>query len=152
MTVETLSEILQGQPFAEEFPPHHVEILTRLAREVRFDKDWIVFREGDECDIFYLILSGKVALELKGPRRSFLIQTLGAGDELGWSSVLMKDGRHFQARALEPVRALAFDGARLHAACREDPTFGHALMYRLLGVVSKRLQATRLQLLDLYAP
>ncbi len=151
MTVETLSEILHGHPFAEEFQPHHLEVLTELAREVRFDRDWIIFREGDECDTFYLILSGRVALELKGPRRSFLIQTLAAGDELGWSSVLMKDGRHFQARALELVRALAFDGVRLHQACKEDPAFGYSLMYRLLGVVSRRLQATRLQLLDMYA-
>lgn len=152
MTVETLSEILHGLPFAEEFEPHHLEVLTALACEVRFDRDWIIFREGDECGTFYLVLSGRVALELRGPHRSFLIQTLGPGDELGWSSVLMKDGRHFQARALEPVRALAFEGARLLEVSKEDPTFGYALMYRLLGVVSKRLQATRLQLLDMYAP
>lgn len=34
----------------------------------------------------------------------------------------------------------------------EDATFGYAVMYRLLDVVSKRLQATALQLLDMYAP
>jgi len=137
---------------AEGLQPHHLEMLTGLAREARFDRDWIVFREGDDCGTFYLVLSGRVALELKGPHRSFLIQTLEAGDELGWSSVLMKDGRHFQARALEPVRALAFDGAQLLQLCKEDATFGYALMYRLLAVVSKRLQATRLQLMDVYAP
>jgi len=152
MTVGTVGEVVRAHPFADEFQPHHVEILTELAREVRFDKDWIIFREGDECGTFYLLLSGKVALELKGPHRSFLIQTLGTGDELGWSTVLMKNGRFFQARALEPVRALAFEGARLLKVCDEDPTFGYALMYRLLDVVSKRLQATRLQLLDMYAP
>jgi len=152
MKVDTLAEVLHEHPFAEEFQPHHLDILTELAREVRFDKDWIIFREGDSCETFYLVLSGRVVLELKGPDRSFLIQTLGAGDELGWSSVVMSEGRHFQARALESTRALAFDGTRLLQACKEDPTFGYALMYRLLGVVSKRLQATRMQLMDLYAP
>jgi CRP/FNR family transcriptional regulator, cyclic AMP receptor protein len=151
MKVETLAEILHEHSFAQEFQPHHLDMLTELARDVHFDKDWIIFREGDECGTFYLIVSGRVALELKGPHRTFLIQTLGAGDELGWSSVLMSDGRHFQARALEPVWALAFDGTRLLQTCKDDPTFGYALMYRLLGVVSKRLQATRLQLMDLYA-
>jgi len=151
MTVNILNEILQRHPFAQELQPHHLEMLAEMAHEVKFDKDWIIFQEGDECSKFYLIVLGKVALELKGPRRSYLIQTLGPGDELGWSSVLMKDGKHFQARALESVRALEFDGTHLLDACREDPVFGYALMYRLLGVVSKRLQATRLQLLDLYA-
>lgn len=67
MKVETIGEILHGHPFSEEFQPHHVNILTELASEIRFDKDWIIFREGDECGTFYLILSGRVALELKGP-------------------------------------------------------------------------------------
>ncbi len=33
-----------------------------------------------------------------------------------------------------------------------DPLFGFTLMQRLLGVVAERLQATRLQLLDMYSP
>lgn len=151
MKVDTLAEILHGHPLAQEFGPHHLDMLAESARDVHFDKGWIIFREGDECGTFYLVLSGKVALEIKGPNRSFQIQTLGAGDELGWSSVLMSEGRHFQARALEPVWALAFDGTRLLQTCREDPSFGFALMHRLLGVVSERLQATRLQLMDVYA-
>ena len=64
----------------------------------------------------------------------------------------MGRGKHFQARALERTAALAFDGAALLKACREDPSFGFALMYRMLGVVSERLQGTRLQLLDMYSP
>ncbi len=80
------------------------------------------------------------------------MQTLTAGDELGWSAILMGRRKHFQARALEPVEALALDGAELLAACRKDTAFGFALMYRLLGVVSERLQATRLQLLDMHSP
>jgi len=151
MKVETLEEILHGLPFAQDFAPHHLDMLASSARDIHFDKNWVIFREGDECGTFYLVLSGKVVLEMKGPNRTFLIQTLGAGDELGWSSVLMSEGRQFQARALEPVWALAFDGAQLLRACKEDPAFGFALMHRLLGVVSERLQATRLQLMDLYA-
>jgi CRP-like cAMP-binding protein len=80
------------------------------------------------------------------------VQTLHAGDELGWSAILMGRGKHFQARALQPVQALAFDGAKLLNACREEPAFGFALMYRMVGVVSERLQATRLQVLDMYSP
>ena len=48
--------------------------------------------------------------------------------------------------------ALAFDGGDLLAACKRDPQFGFVFMHRLLGVVAERLQATRLQLLDMYSP
>ena len=97
-------------------------------------------------------LSGKVALEISAPGRIVRVQTLGEGDELGWSSLLAGDGKQFQARSLEPVRALVFDGTRLRQTCEGDPGFGYALMARIIKVVSRRLQATRLQLLDLYAP
>jgi len=80
------------------------------------------------------------------------VQTLGSGDELGWSAILMGRGKHFQARALENTHTLAFDGGALLAACRKDGSFGFALMYRMLGVVSERLQGTRLQVLDMYSP
>jgi hypothetical protein len=50
------------------------------------------------------------------------------------------------------VDALAFEGTELLDACRDDTLFGFTLMQRLLGVVAERLQATRLQLLDMYSP
>jgi hypothetical protein len=81
------------------------------------------------------------------------VQTLFAGDELGWSALLMgSSGKQFQARALERVDALGFESTQLIAAFREDTAFGFAFMQRLLAVVAERLQATRLQLLDMYSP
>jgi len=143
---------LRHHPFVLEFEARHVERLAALAKDVRFDRNHVIFREGDECSEFYLVVNGLVALEIAAPGHTFRVQTLFAGDELGWSALLMGSGKHFQARALERVEALAFEGADLLAACREDPAFGFALMQRLLGVVAERLQATRLQLLDSYSP
>ena len=152
MTRETLEAVLQKHPFVEEFQPEHIEKLSALAKEVQFERDHVMFHEGDECHDFYLVVEGRVALEIEAPGHTFRVQTLAAGDELGWSAILMGRGKHFQARALQPVRALAFDGVALLEACREDKAFGFALMYRMLGVVSERLQATRLQVLDMYSP
>ncbi len=143
---------LQRHPFVEEFQSQHVGKLSALATRVRFDGDQIIFREGDECSDFYLIVSGLVALEIAAPDHTFRVQTLSAGDELGWSALLMGRGKHFQARVLQRVEALAFDGGDLLAACKTDPQFGFVFMHRLLGVVAERLQATRLQLLDMYSP
>jgi CRP/FNR family transcriptional regulator, cyclic AMP receptor protein len=144
--------MLRHHPFVMEFDTRHVERLAALAKDIRFDRNHIIFREGDECSEFYLVVTGLVALEIAAPGHTFRVQTLFAGDELGWSALLMGSGKHFQARTLERVEALAFEGSELLAACREDPAFGFALMQRLLGVVAERLQATRLQLLDMYSP
>ena len=152
MTKDTLVAVLNKHPFVEEFQPEHIERLAGMAKEVHFDRDHVVFHEGDECHDFYLIVQGRVAVEIEAPGQTFRVQTLSAGDELGWSAILMGRGKHFQARALQPVDALAFNGEELLAACREDKALGFALMYRMVGVVSERLQATRLQVLDMYSP
>ena len=149
---ETILEVLHHHPFVAEFEPRHVERLATLAQERRFERNFVIFREGDETTEFYLIVSGLVALEVAAPDHVFRVQTLFAGDELGWSALLLGSGKHFQARTLERVDALAIEGADLLAACRDDPVFGSAFMHRLLRVVAERLQATRLQLLDAHSP
>ncbi|HET7097281.1 MAG TPA: Crp/Fnr family transcriptional regulator [Casimicrobiaceae bacterium] len=149
---ETVLNMLRHHPFVAEFEPRHVERLAGLAKEVRFERDQILFREGDDASEFYLIVNGLVALEIAAPGHTFRVQTLFAGDEMGWSALLMGRGKHFQARTLDRVDALAFEGGELLAACNEDTAFGYTLMSRLLAVVAERLQATRLQLLDTYSP
>ena len=149
---ENVLALLRRHPFVAGFETRHVEKLAELATEVRFDRDQILFREGDDWSKFCLIVTGLVALEIAAPGHIFRVQTLFAGDELGWSALLMGKGKQFQARTLERVDALAFEGEELLAACREDTLFGFILMQHLLGVVSERLQATRLQLLDMHSP
>ena len=148
----TLQALLRKHPFVEGFEPADVDKLAGFAKEVHFARDQVVFHEGDECSEFYLIVKGMVALEIEEPGHTLRVQTLVAGDELGWSALLMSAGKHFQARALEPVDALAFDGPKLLEACKADPAFGFAFMHRLLGVVAGRLESTRLQLHDMYSP
>lgn len=151
MNPET-SRQLARHPFAHGFAPAVMEQLATLAREAAFDPNQVIFREGDDIGDFYLIVSGRVALEIVSDGVPHRVHTLSAGDELGWSAVLMGQGKYFQARALEHVDALAFAGADLLALCERDPKFGFTVMHRLLGVVAERLQATRLQLLDMYWP
>ena len=149
---ESIRDMLHHHPFAAGLEAKHIETLAKLARETRFDRDQVIFREGDECSEFYLIVNGLIALEIAAPGHTFRVQTLFAGDELGWSALLMGRGKHFQARTLDRVDALAFEGSELLAACHEDKEFGYALMERLLAIVAERLQATRLQLLDAHSP
>ncbi len=147
-----IHEILRGHPFLKAFQPQHIDKLSELAQEARFERDQIVFRERDASSFFYLIVSGKVALEVTALGRTLRVQTLSDGEALGWSSVLPSEGKHFQARALGSVRALVFDGARLLEVCEQDCSFGYTLMRQLLALVADRLQATRVQMLDMYSP
>jgi CRP/FNR family transcriptional regulator, cyclic AMP receptor protein len=152
MNSTSLLEALEHHPFVHAFPRPHIEAMARLAQDVSFERDQIIFREGDDFHQFCLLRSGRVALEIVTQGQALRVQTMTAGDVFSWSAVLMGKGKYFQARALEPTKVLAFEGADLIALCKQDPAFGFEFIYRLLGVVSGRLQATRLQLMDIYGP
>jgi CRP-like cAMP-binding protein len=72
------------------------------------------------------------------------------GDAIGWSSLTPGHRTHFQARALSAVDTVAFPGDRLRSACERDPAMGYALMKQLLELVTERLDAARMQLVDIY--
>lgn len=152
MSIEIVTGLLTEHPFTKGFWPDHVARLAGMASEVRFLRNELIFHEGDHSSLFYLLISGNVALEVVSPGRPVLVSTLYAGEVLGWSSVTGDSGKQFQARALEEVHALAFDGARLRHACEEDYAFGFWFMRSILSVMSGRLQAIRAQLLEVYTP
>jgi CRP-like cAMP-binding protein len=146
-------DIIKSHPFAEGFWPDHVARLGAMGSEIQFRPGEVIFHEGDHSSFFYLLISGNVALEVLSPGRPVRVATLYAGEVLGWSSVTGETGgKQFQARALEDVRAIAFDGARLRHACEEDYAFGFWFMRAILKVMSARLHAIRSQLVDSYSP
>lgn len=151
MNAETPMSLVRKHPFVEGMKEQHVEQLGALAREVRIERDKILFREEETSPNFYLIVSGMVALEIVPPSGAYRVETLSGGDEFGWSSV-MGQPAVFQARAMENLHALVFDGEKLRAAFEVDPAFGYDFMRHLLNVVSGRLHATRLLVMDSHWP
>jgi CRP/FNR family cyclic AMP-dependent transcriptional regulator len=145
-------QVIETHPFVADFKPEHRKRLASMTKEVHFEPNQIIFHEGDDYSVFYLLVEGMVALELEVPGHVLRVQTLYAGDVFDWSALLLHAGKHFQARALDPVTALAVEGEELLASFRSEPDFGLAFMLRLMAVVSERLRATRLQLLDMYSP
>jgi len=151
MTDSVLAAIEQ-HPFSLGLTPEHCATLASLGSLANYGRDEIIFAEGDERHEFFLLLKGRVALEMMAQGKPLRVHTLEAGDELGWSSVLSGRGKFYQARALEPVETVRFDGYQLLEKCRSDHFFGYKIMHRLVGVVSERLQAARMQVLDMYSP
>jgi CRP-like cAMP-binding protein len=142
--------LLTAHPFLAELGEEHIGKLAEIAFKVRFKEDQLIFREFDPSSIFYLVLAGRVALEMAAPGRLVRVQTIGEGEELGWSSLRSNVNKQFQARALGDVEAIGFDGARLMALLQEDTDLGFQLMRRLVDTVAERLQATRLQVADVF--
>ena len=151
MEIETLEKVLKENRFFEDFPGNQLEIIAGCASNVRFDAGQFIFREGEEANTFYLIRQGKVALQIFSERRGPLtVLTLGEGEVVGWSWLFPSDRWKFTARTLDPTRVIAFDGECLRAKADEDHSLGYELMKRFARVIEGRLEATRLQLVNVY--
>ena len=116
---------------------------------MQFEAGQQIFQEGDWANRFYLILDGEVALESSVKDRGIVpIQTIGAGEVLGWSWLFPPYYWHFDARALRPTTAIFFYGTRLRERCEQDHDLGYGLTMRMAEIMMKRLQATRRRLLE----
>lgn len=149
--METLEPILAAHPFFVDLEPGHLGLLVGCASNVRFDEGEFLCRAGEEANHFFLVRRGKVALEIAVPgREPFTLQTVGEGEILGWSWLIPPHHWMFDARALQQVRAVALDGKCLRGKCEADHHLGYELLKRFAYIMEQHLQATRLQLLDVY--
>jgi CRP/FNR family cyclic AMP-dependent transcriptional regulator len=130
-----------------------VALLTGCASNVVFEGGKTLFKEGEGADRFWIIRRGRVAVEVNSPGAGQLtIETLGDGAVVGWSWLVPPYRWRFDAVAQEPVHAVEFDVGCLRTKMDSDPLTGYQLMSRFVPIIVDRLQATRLRLLDLYAP
>ena len=149
--METLEPILAKHPFLKGLEPRHLKILVGCASNVRFNADQFLFHEGEEANEFYMIREGKVAVQIQGAERGpITVQTIGEGDVLGWSWLIPPYRWRFDAKALELTRAIALDGKCLRTKSEDDHDLGYELLKRFAGIIVERLEAARLQLLDVY--
>jgi len=151
MAIEDLERILIEHPFFDGMKQEHMDLLVGCASNARFEGGQFILREGEEANSFYLLRQGQAALEIYTPGRGPLsIQTLGAGEVLGWSWLVPPYRWRFDARAIELTRAIALDGKCLRQKCEEDAELGFELLKRFSQVMVEHLQAARFQLLNVY--
>ncbi len=147
----TLEQILQEHPFFAGAPAELTRLVAGCARNHMFHAGEYLFREGEPANEFFLIRHGKVALEINVPGRAAIVfETLTVGDFAGASWLIPPYRWVFDARAVELTRATGIDAACLRGKCEADHDLGYEMMKRFLPALVKRLDAARLQILDVY--
>lgn len=153
MQTEDLTQILRQHPFVADLSEEHMQTIMGCASLVVFKESDYLTHEGQSADKLYLIRTGRIALEIDLAERGALrIQTAGPGDVIGWSWLISPYRWHFSACAVADSRVVVLDGKCLKTKCESDHDFGYDMLKRLAQVMHQRLDATRLQLLDVYGP
>ena len=144
--------MLSGHAFLGSMRTEHLNKIAECAKYVEFSRGQYVFRQGEAAEHFYLILDGTIEVELfsaaGGP---VVLQKLSKGSVLGWSWIIAPYLWRFDARVLQPVKALEVDAVRLRGMMMKDPSLGYEILHRFIYTVCERLESERLQLVELYA-
>ena len=150
---QVLYTLVADQPFFRGLDRTYLQLLTDSAFEMKFEPGQMIFNEGSPANLFYLILNGKVVVESAARERgTIVIQTLGPGDDLGWSWLFSPYYLHLSARAVEPTRTISFFGTRLRQQCEQDHELGYQLMKRIAEVAIQRLGAAQQRLMEQSEP
>lgn len=148
----TMAARISAHPFFAALTDAQLVALSEDAITETFTAGQRLFDEGGIADMFWLIEHGSIALDMRVPGRGDqIVETLGPGTVLGWSWLHPPYRWHFRAVARLATTAIAFDAASVRRRCDADPAFGYAMLRSFTPVITERLQATRLRLLDLYA-
>ncbi len=142
--IEPMTIRVALHPFLAGLNRTQLALLTDCAMAASFKKGEVILREGAYADRFYLIETGKVALESGlGPNGAVAVETVGSGELLGWSWMFPPYVWRFTARAVEPTKAIFFYGTILREYCERDHSLGYELFKRMSAVMIKRLQAAQ---------
>jgi CRP/FNR family cyclic AMP-dependent transcriptional regulator len=148
--MQSIEQALAATRMFGNLTPDQLSSVAGLGEEAEFADRAALMVEGEPADSLFVIRDGFVALETGAPSGAITIETLHDGDAVGWSWLFEPYLTHFDARSRGVTHAIRFDAAALRERCVQEPALGYELMRSFAAVIVERLQATRLQLLDVY--
>jgi CRP-like cAMP-binding protein len=152
LTSSMLEGALADGWFGAGLPARARSRLAELAELTSHPAGAVILREGTAVDALGFVVDGRVAVRLTVPGRGIVtILTVESGDFIGWSALVPPHRATSTVVALEPTTLVSFEGSALRAALGADPALAGALLQPVLEAVARRLGATRIQLLDLFA-
>ena len=154
--MDNKAEVLQelGKiPWFHELKPEHLQKIVAIAHLQNIKNGEVLFREGDQEGCLYIVIQGRVALDIFVPARGKVrIYTAEPLDVFGWSSITAGIHRRTAgAVCIMDGLVVGIDAEKLRQACDEDHDLGYVVMRRLSNLIASRLMVTRLQLLDMFA-
>jgi len=151
MNIRGIDDVLAEFELCRDLPADVRAELVGCGRFRVFRAGDLLLGEGAPADQMFLIRSGSVAIEIDPPGRGPLtIETLGPGDPVGISWILPPYRSVFDARARTETRTVQLDAACMRGHFDDDPELGYQVVRRFAGAIGNRLQAARLQLIDIY--
>ncbi len=142
---------IKSHPFFAGLHVDAVDALAAMSEIERFPAGTWIAREGHVAEHMFALVRGRAMVEAARPGgRTTVLNTVDAGEVVGWSWLFAPHRWHFDVLAVDEVEALAVRAEDLREMLDREPVVGSLLTRRLAQVMAARLTAARLQLLDVY--
>ena len=144
---------LQRIPWFRDLTISHLDKIAQISQLRRVKAGEVLFREGDKEDRVYIVMDGRIALDMMVPPRGKIrFYTAEKWEVFGWSSVTPTvHQRTAGATAVVDSLVASVEAGKLRELCDQDHDLGYLVMRRLANIVASRLMISRLQLLDIFA-
>ncbi|MEN6438585.1 MAG: Crp/Fnr family transcriptional regulator [Syntrophobacter sp.] len=140
----------ETHPYLKRFSPEHLALLEQCATIAEFEEGSYLFREREQARKQFLLLEGRVALELNAPGQDpWILMTSGANSIVGYAWAYPPYRYWYNCRVMQKTRAIVLDAEWMAAKCKEDHEFGYEILLGCTEIMAQRIQAADLQLLNL---
>jgi CRP-like cAMP-binding protein len=148
MTIDKVD--LLNVPFLKGLASDDLVLLSEMTTRKSFDKDTIIFSQGDRADQLYILMHGEVSIRYKPHDDEVIaVTSIEEGGVFGWSAALGRKAYTSSAIATLKSEALSIRGEDLHGLCLTNPKTGVVILERLAGVIAERLRNTHKHIIDL---
>lgn len=107
----------------------------------RFEDRQVIFREGDTAKDFYMLLSGKVLLEVQASEAMMIaLGSIKPGYSFGWSALLPGSSYTAYAISAESSEVIVTPGKEFLRLLNEDHTMGYLVMEGVVRILKRRLE------------
>lgn len=136
LTREDLKEIVMLAYLTDPM----LDKLVQIIDVFKFDKDELLFKEGEPAERFYMLRSGSVLLEqMISDKVTACVGSVKPGFSFGWSTMLDNGVYTSDAVCIEPSEIYSFKRGKIKKLFEEDPEMGFLIYQRLLEIIKKRL-------------
>jgi len=144
-----LMDKLDSLSFCKGLRKDYLQLMQSVGEVKEYPAGRHLFYEGQTSKQIYLLLEGEVRLEISMPEHGVMpVQTVQPGELIGWSPLLGLGWMTATAVTVTPCRLLVLDVLQILELAEDEPKFGMEFMRRVAVALAKRLNATRLQLLE----
>ena len=143
-------EALHRSLFFQNLSDEQLTQLAGIAKVVEYPARQTMFNEFDQANDVYVLVSGDVSVVVCEPKVGCRqLTTVRGGELLGWSPMLERGRMAATAVTITPTTAIVINAKGLVELCKQEPALGYEFMSRTAQVLSERLFATRVQLLEM---